>query len=79
MVMATEVLPPPQPAFILRGHTAQIHALHFTQGNARLLTADAEGWIISWDLAYRRPVAVWKAHSNSILAVGLWGPERIIT
>ena len=77
--MSTEVLPPAQPAFILRGHSAQIHALHFTPGNSRLLTADADGWVVSWNLSFRRPVAVWKPHSNAVLALGSWGPERILT
>lgn len=77
--MTTELLPPAQPAFILRGHSAQIHALHFTHGNTRLLTADAEGWTISWNLAFKRPVAVWKAHDSAILAVGSWSSDRIIT
>lgn len=77
--MATELLPPAQPAFILRGHSAQIHALHFTHGNTRLLTADAEGWIVSWNLAIKRPVAVWKAHDEAILGIGSWGTDRIIT
>ena len=79
MVMATEVLPPAQPAYVLRGHSTQIHALHFTPGNQRLLTADAEGWVISWNLAVKRPAAVWKAHANAILAVGSWGSTSIIT
>ena len=77
--MSAELLPPAQPAFILRGHSAQIHALHFTPGNARLLTADADGWVVSWNLAFKRPVAVWKAHNNAILGLGNWGPDRIIT
>lgn len=77
--MAAELLPPAQPAFILRGHSAQIHALHFTHGNTRLLTADAEGWIVSWNLAIKRPVAVWKAHDEAILGIGSWGSDRIIT
>lgn len=77
--MAAELLPPAQPAFILRGHSAQVHALHFTHGNTRLLTADAEGWIVSWNLAIKRPVAVWKAHDEAILGIGSWGSDRIIT
>lgn len=77
--MTTELLPPAQPAFILRGHSAQIHALHFTHANTRLLTADAEGWIVSWNLAFKRPVAVWKAHDNAILSVGSWSSDRVIT
>lgn len=77
--MTTELLPPAQPAFILRGHSAQIHALHFTHGNTRLLTADADGWIVSWNLAFKRPVAVWRAHEKAILSVGSWSSDRIIT
>ena len=76
---SSELSPPAQPAFILRGHPAQIHALHFTEGNARLLSADADGWVISWNLSYKRPVAVWKAHSHAVLAINSWGSERIIT
>ena len=77
--MTTELLPPAQPAFVLRGHSAQIHAVHFTHGNTRLLTADAEGWTVSWNLAFKRPVAVWKAHDNAILGIGSWSSDRIIT
>lgn len=77
--MAHRQLPPAQPAFILRGHSAQIHALHFTPGNKRLLTGDADGWVVSWSLAYKRPVAVWRAHTNAILGLGSWEPDRIIT
>lgn len=77
--MAAQLLPPAQPAFILRGHSAQIHAIHFTQENTRLLTADADGWIVSWNLSFKRPVAVWRAHSNAILGLGTWGSDRIIT
>ena len=77
--MTTELLPPAQPAFVLRGHSAQIHAVHFTHGNTRLLTADADGWTVSWNLAFKRPVAVWKAHENAILGIGSWSSDRIIT
>ena len=77
--MSSGLLPPAQPAFILRGHSAQIHALHFTKDNARLLTADADGWVVSWNLASKRPVAAWKAHGNAILGLGSWETDRIIT
>ena len=77
--MSAELLPPAQPSFILRAHSAQIHALCFTQGNTRLLTADADGWVISWNLSFKRAVAVWKAHSNAVLGLGTWGLDRIIT
>lgn len=72
-------LPPAQPAYILRGHAAQVHAVHFTPDNTRLLTADADGWVISWHVALKRPVAVWKAHDTAVLGLGSWGQDRIIT
>ena len=78
-MVSDQSLPPAQPAFILRGHTAQIHALHFTHGNSRLLTGDADGWVISWNLAYKRAVASWRAHESAVLGLGSWGHDRIIT
>lgn len=77
--MASDLLSPAQPAFVLRGHSAQVHAVHFTLGNTRLLTGDAEGWIVSWNLASKRPVAVWKGHDNAILGLGSWGQDRVVT
>ncbi|KAL9002494.1 MAG: hypothetical protein Q9188_004575 [Gyalolechia gomerana] len=77
--MSSEFLPPLQPSFVLRGHSAQVHAVHFIPGNIRLLSGDAEGWVVSWNLAFKRPVAVWRAHSNAILGIGSWGEDRIIT
>ncbi|RPA95222.1 hypothetical protein L873DRAFT_1604042, partial [Choiromyces venosus 120613-1] len=67
-----------QPTYILRGHTAQIHAAHFYSSNTRLATADASGWIILWSLHTRRATAVWKAHEGSVLKVGDWD-GKIIT
>ncbi|KAI5791982.1 WD40-repeat-containing domain protein [Geopyxis carbonaria] len=61
--------PPPQPVYILRGHSSQIHALAFTLGNTHLLSGDASGFVILWHLASRRPVAVWRAHEGSVLKV----------
>lgn len=77
--MASELLPPAQPAYVLRGHAAQVHALHFTPENLRLLTGDADGWVVSWNLAFKRPAASWKAHEKTVLGLGSWGHDRIIT
>ncbi|KAL8676530.1 MAG: hypothetical protein Q9186_006961 [Xanthomendoza sp. 1 TL-2023] len=77
--MSSEQLSPAQPSFVLRGHSAQIHAVRFIQGNTRLLSADAEGWLVSWSLAAKRPVAVWRAHTNAVLGISSWGHDRIIT
>jgi hypothetical protein len=69
---------PAQPAYVLRGHAAQVHALHFWRENGRLLSGDAEGWLILWNVATKRAVAVWRAHGSAILGLGSWGGDRII-
>jgi hypothetical protein len=60
---------PATPIYILRGHAAQIHALHIFNDNLRLVSGDADGWIVIWDLVTKRPVAVWKAHAGAVLEV----------
>jgi hypothetical protein len=69
----------PQPSYILRGHASQIHYTSFIRSNSRLITGDAEGWIVVWSLAIKRPVAVWRAHEGSILGAEAWGTNKIIT
>ncbi|PHH87213.1 hypothetical protein CDD83_9180 [Cordyceps sp. RAO-2017] len=69
----------PSPKNILRGHRAQVHVAAFVRGNERLATADADGYVVLWDLAVMRPAAVWRAHDKSILGVEGWGRDRIIT
>lgn len=69
----------PAPSNILRGHKTQIQAAAFIRRNERLATADADGFIVLWDLAVMRPAAVWKAHDESILGVMGWGLDKIIT
>ncbi|KAJ5397864.1 hypothetical protein N7509_005977 [Penicillium cosmopolitanum] len=55
------------PVYILRGHAAPIHALYIFSQNLRLVSGDADGWIVVWDLVTKRPVTVWKAHEGAIL------------
>ncbi|KAI9683621.1 MAG: ASTRA complex subunit [Trizodia sp. TS-e1964] len=74
-----QLLPPAQPVYVLRGHASAIHSIQFIRHNSRLVTGDAEGWIVLWDTATRRPVAVWKAHDGAILGTCSWGGSRIIT
>ena len=59
--------PPASPTYILRGHAAPIHALHLFANNLRLISGDAEGWIVIWDMVSKRPVASWKAHAGAVL------------
>ena len=75
----SSTLPPAQPAYVLRGHSAQIHSVHFLRQNLRLLSGDADGWVVLWDVPIKRPVAVWRAHTGSILGLGSWDDDRIIT
>ncbi|PWY84840.1 WD repeat protein, partial [Aspergillus heteromorphus CBS 117.55] len=61
--------PPATPTYILRGHSAAIHALQIFHQNLRLVSADGDGWIVVWDLVSKRPLAVWKAHDGAVLEV----------
>lgn len=61
--------PPLTPTYILRGHASAIHSLHIFQHNLRLISADADSWIVVWNLVSKRPVAAWKAHEGAILQV----------
>lgn len=70
---------PPLPLYVLRGHSAQINTVHFLRSNSRLLTGDADGWVIMWKISSRRPVAVWRPHENAILGMKDWGENRVIT
>ncbi|KAH7631300.1 WD40-repeat-containing domain protein [Sordaria sp. MPI-SDFR-AT-0083] len=70
---------PPSPKSILRGHKAQVHAATFIRNNERLVTGDADGFVVAWDLTIMRPRAVWQAHENAILGIAGWGNDRIIT
>lgn len=70
---------PPQPSAILRGHKAQVHAARFIRSNARLVTGDAEGFVVVWDPTIMRARAVWRAHQKTILGIEEWGPGRLIT
>lgn len=70
---------PPQPKAVLRGHKAQVHATVFIRSNQRLLTGDADGFVVVWDLAILRPRVVWQAHGDAILGIAGWAPDKIIT
>ncbi|KAM7203843.1 WD40-repeat-containing domain protein [Naviculisporaceae sp. PSN 640] len=70
---------PAQPKSILRGHKAQIHAATFIRHNERLVTGDADGFVVVWDLTIMRPRAVWRPHTSAILGIQGWGSDKIIT
>lgn len=70
---------PLQPKSVLRGHKASVHAAAFIRRNDRLITGDAEGFVVVWDLTIMRPRTVWRAHTNAILGIAAWGDDKIIT
>jgi WD40 repeat protein len=74
-------LPAATPRYILRGHKSPIHALHIFDYNTYLVSADADGWIVIWRLATKRPIAVWKAHEAAVLEVkGFgWNDEEAVS
>lgn len=47
--------------------------------NMRLVTGDADGWIVIWSLATKRAVAVWRAHEGTLLGARSWGSDKLIT
>ncbi|KAJ3281484.1 ASTRA complex subunit [Borealophlyctis nickersoniae] len=59
--------PPPDPTFILRGHTADVNCLEFTKN--LLVSGDVEGDAIVWDLVSFRPLYRWRPHAASVLAL----------
>ncbi|KAG9194631.1 hypothetical protein G6011_04666 [Alternaria panax] len=75
----TATLPPAQPTAVLRGHAAHIHSILFVRQNSRLLTGDADGWVVLWNVQTKRPLAVWPAHHGPILGFAQWGQANIIT
>lgn len=79
LALPANTLPPAQPVYVLRGHAAAIHTILFFRGNTRILTGDAEGWIVIWSVAIKRPVAVWRAHEATILGAQMWEEDKIIT
>ncbi|KIY03895.1 uncharacterized protein Z520_00586 [Fonsecaea multimorphosa CBS 102226] len=70
---------PAVPAYILRGHEAAVHALHFYADNALLASGDSDGWMVIWSLSSKRPVAVWKAHEAGILHIEHWTTGRLVS
>lgn len=71
--------PPATPIYILRGHASPIHGLHIFHQNLRLISGDADGWVVVWDLVSKRPIASWKAHDGALLEVKGFSPDAATT
>ena len=72
------VPPPSAPAHLLRTHTAAVNALHISDDNERLYSADASGSVVITSTRSFRPLAQWQAPTDSILGVQEW-ENQIIT
>ncbi|CAG8483861.1 17059_t:CDS:2, partial [Acaulospora morrowiae] len=57
----------PTPVYIFRGHEEQINSLQFAEDNSFLVSGDAGGIIMIWDMKTKRSVIRFKAHDDGIL------------
>ncbi|CAG8707810.1 8963_t:CDS:2, partial [Acaulospora morrowiae] len=57
----------PTPVYIFRGHEEQINSLQFAEDNSFLVSGDAGGIIMIWDMKTKRSVIRFKAHNDGIL------------
>ena len=57
---------PPEPEFVLRGHSHAVTALRFLD-EQRLVSGDVGGHCLLWNLATRRPVQNWAAAPLGVL------------
>ncbi|GEQ71940.1 hypothetical protein JCM33374_g5626 [Metschnikowia sp. JCM 33374] len=55
------------PKFSLRAHKAALTCIITHQD--KLISSDRDGWIIVWNLASRRPMALWRGHDGHILTL----------
>lgn len=78
-ISQASTLPPAQPVYVLRGHSAQVHSTHFFRENLRLLSGDSEGWVVLWSLPIKRAAAVWRAHEGTVVGLGSWDDDKIIS
>ncbi|KAF2829188.1 WD40 repeat-like protein [Ophiobolus disseminans] len=67
----SSALPPAQPSYILRGHSSQIHSVRFVRQNSRLLTGDANGWVVYWKLETKRALAIRSSRDETTLSTVL--------
>ncbi|KAF8968172.1 WD-40 repeat-containing protein [Flammula alnicola] len=64
--------PPPTPLHLLRSHSSSISAVAFSDDNERIYSADTSGKVVVTSTRSLRSIAVWNAHTDSILGVEEW-------
>jgi len=70
-------LPPPAPIHLIRSHTAAISALWISDDNERIYSGDFSGLVVITSTRSLRPLASWKAHTDSLLGIQEWGQEIV--
>ena len=72
--------PPPDPAFVLRGHDTILHAIAFCRSDGGLLAAAGDdGLVRVWDLETRRPALEFAASPGAVLTVKSLRDTRLLT
>ena len=69
---------PTAPRYILRGHKEPVHTVQLFSNNLRLVSGDADGWVIVWDMTLKRPHVVWKAHEGALLEVKAYQIDTVV-
>ncbi|KAG1718218.1 WD40-repeat-containing domain protein, partial [Suillus lakei] len=69
--------PSPSPTHLLRSHSSAVSTLFISTDNERLYSGDGAGQVVVTSTRSLRPLASWKAHSDSVLGVEEWGSQII--
>ncbi|ORZ36978.1 hypothetical protein BCR44DRAFT_1049818 [Catenaria anguillulae PL171] len=71
---------PETPAFVLRGHQAAVVYTDFAPSPANLLVSgDADGKVILWNLHTFFPIAKWSPHPRQVLCCRFLTSDRLLT
>ncbi|KAG1746576.1 WD40-repeat-containing domain protein [Suillus paluster] len=68
-------LPAPSPTHLLRSHSIAVSTLFISTDNERIYSGDAAGQVVITSTRSLRPLASWKAHTDSLLGVQEWGSQ----
>ncbi|KAG1870646.1 WD40-repeat-containing domain protein [Suillus subalutaceus] len=70
-------LPAPSPIHLLRSHSSAVSTLFISTDNERIYSGDSTGQAIVTSTRSLRPLASWKAHTDSLLGIQEWGSQII--
>ncbi|KAG2140054.1 WD40-repeat-containing domain protein [Suillus clintonianus] len=70
-------LPAPSPIHLLRSHSSAVSTLFISTDNERIYSGDSAGQVFVTSTRSLRPLASWKAHTDSLLGVEEWGTQLI--